>query len=91
MMRSTMETKNFPSETSGRVKWKKGSLIRHRKTGHPLLVLQVHQFTATLVVDLESKDPMATTYALLPGQYNNYALEEDMVMKNGKWEYSIYE
>jgi hypothetical protein len=61
-----------------KVRWHKNDIIRHKITGHPLLVLHIYKNICTIVVDLESTEPLSQTYALLPKCYNYYAHDSEM-------------
>jgi hypothetical protein len=76
-----------------RYNWNKGDVIRNRETGHPYMVLHVYKATATLVVDLEEKEPLPIPHTILIREYGKYTADLNMRTKgilndSIEWEYN---
>lgn len=68
------------------VKWHKGDIIRNKSTAHPFLVLHIYKNICTLLVDLEAKEELASSFVLLPKAYNKYAVDSEMKCEEYKEE-----
>lgn len=68
--------------------WKRGEIIREKGTAHPFLVIHVHKDICTMVVDLEDHRKLPTAYAVLPREYSDYALDEEMETKASGWTFA---
>lgn len=78
---------------SARYYWKIGDVIRHKRTGHPYLVIHIYHQSATILVDLEDSSPLRPTLTLLNSEYPDYAPDHDMEQKKTvnnrmEWNYS---
>lgn len=62
-------------------KWKVNDVIRQKVTGHPYLIVHIHKYVATFIVDMEDKASPSSPLVLLPRAYDDYTVDWNMVTK----------